>query len=461
MQHYHQGIIHLPSRPGTIPAVQDIQVLRSLEPVVEETGAMRTLQLHLCSYNAMTLKEGLPTDPEGIATLATPAKMECLLRQMHESEVTIFGIQETRLPMVRRSADPRYFLYNSAATANGHAGVMIGLARDRPIGHTEERTPVYLQDKDVGILHADPRRLVLRISAPALKCVVLACHAPHSGQSIDEIAQWWEVTSRCIPKKVQDWPLILLVGANARVGGHPSQHIGSLDAEDGGDKAEPFEDVVVRHNLILPSTHAEHHEGPSTTWTHARGQESRIDYVGVPMHWATTALQSWVQSDFETPLPRDDHRPVHVQAEFVTYLPLKHHPGRARQKSYELNSEPDLSRFSLAPEVSWTLAVHQHAEALQQELVTSLQSTQATGTRRPMRTTMSEATWDLVLEKRQWRHHLAEANRLQRHSILRSCFAAWGSRTAYDARQQQQLQRLQGEHDRLVATALQTFRSAA
>ena len=451
MQHCNEGIIYLPRGPSTTPTVENISVLNSIAPQESDAEEEGELDLHICSYNAMTLKEA-QTD-----RIDSPSKMECLLRQLHEEGVHIFGIQETRISTTRRALDRRYHLVNSAATTGGHAGILIGIAKDRPIGKDSKGKALYIQDKDIGILHSDPRRLALRISSPALKCIILSCHAPHTGQAKNEIEAWWTETETCIPSHHRDWPLLLLADANARTGQHPSKHIGDHAAEEGGEKAEPFEDFVAAADLLLPSTFTDYHQGESATWAHSQGRLSRIDYIGIPLQWQATRIESWVQKDFDTPLPRDDHFPAHAKIAFGTVSNRKRKRSTARPLTIA-GIIPDLTPVANAPQCSWETDVHQHAEILQQQVAQCLQKQQPQPQEVPLRTTMAPSTWALVQEKRNWRQQLAEANRTQALGLLRTCFATWATGAAYDTNQQQQIQRIQREQDQLVATALQRFR---
>ena len=456
MDYCDDGTISLPAAPSTTPTVDNIGVLQTIGTVDKQEEGVGRIDLHLCSYNAMTLKDQHPKPQE---QLATPAKLECLLQQLYNQKVTIFGIQETRMRNERKLYDSRYHIYNTAATVGGHAGILIGVAKSNPIGKDGASNPIYIMDKDIGILHADPRRLLLRISANAFKCLTLACHAPHTGQSKEEIEHWWSETSNYIPQSYRGWPLIILADANARVGRNLSCHVGSWNTEDGGDKAEPFEDFLARHDLLLPSTFTEYHQGPSATWTHSRGQTSRIDYIGVPMTWQTTAMESWVCNDLETPLPRDDHFPVHLRVQLQTAFNQKRKHFTRIQPRIHSGADFDLELLSQATTFDWQLDVHSHAEALQQDLLRCTATRKGLSSRKPLRTTMSSDTWELVQEKRDWRRHLADANHTQKLSILRTCFAAWANSSDYTPAQQQQIQQVLRAQDQLIATALAHFRA--
>ena len=77
-------------------------------------------------------------------------------------------------------------IIKSPATARGHYGMMIGLFRLHPHGPTHNRD-IFFTDDSYQILTATPRLLIVRVRTEALRCVVIAAHAPHSGACIEEI----------------------------------------------------------------------------------------------------------------------------------------------------------------------------------------------------------------------------------------------------------------------------------
>ena len=66
----------------------------------------------------------------------------------------------------------------------------------------------------------------------------------------------------------------------------------------------------------------------------------------------------------------------------------------------------DLSSLRAAPAADPTLDVHSHAAYLQQQVLECLPRPQHRPVRR-RKTTMSDATWQLVLQKRAWRASIA------------------------------------------------------
>eukprot|EP00435_Cladocopium_sp_Y103_P045423 s830_g13.t1 len=110
------------------------------------------------------------------------------------------------------------------------------------------------KENDFAIIHQEPRILIIRVSAAALKCLVLVGHAPHSGDDSLEIEAWWHHLFDCVPQQYATWPRVLVVDANASVGHVTDDSIGGFQAGPPDAKAEHFEAFVHRSDLWLPAT---------------------------------------------------------------------------------------------------------------------------------------------------------------------------------------------------------------
>ena len=245
-----------------------------------------------------------------------------------------------------------------------------------------------------------------------------------------------------------------MTDANAEVGSWPSAHIGPHQQGRHDTKSEPFLDFVVNHQLFLPATFQEWQFGAGETWTHSRGHRRRIDYVGLPMAWMSLRGVAWVQDDFETALAKDDHFPVCVDATFevpqrAIELPSKSPFSSGRLDLHLLpeNWWPDL------PRVQWDLDVHSHAHSLQAQLITAIVQQPKQPRLRPVKTTLTESTWQLVLEKKATRRALHDLNAIQAKMILEACFSAWARRQVPD------LAKAQAQLDHATANTLWHFRS--
>ena len=414
----------LPAAPTSCPCdVDQLSAVPAPRKGTQDSG-FGTLQLRLATCNVLSLMPGR----EELVTqgLNGPARLDSLLAQLHESSTNVFAFQETRLRRMNHSHDSRFWLYKSSATKHGHYGILVGLARTLPIGsitdshgHTQD---VFIQQNDVAVVSAEPRHLILRVKTSICKCILVAGHAPHSGATSDEIAQWWRDLAATIPCKYKTWQRILLVDANARVGNEPCQQIGGHQAEGSNGKADSFEYFVREQGLFLPSTFAHFQEGDGMTWRHANGSWHRNDFIGLPMSWSYASCRAWVSLDVDVGLAKEDHRVPMVQ--FTCSMPVLSQSGPRRPFKLNIPSvEPEV--VAALPRPDWLCDVHTHARQLQTSLVDALAGSSVDLPGRPQKVTMSADTWDLVCMKRAKRSELAEFNQAQRHTALAAWFACW------------------------------------
>ena len=192
------------------------------------------------------------------------------------------------------------------------------------------------------------------------------------------------------------------------------------------------------------------------TWRHARGQWFRNDYVCIPTCWQLQHCASWISLDIEVGLAKD-HRAAVVHPSRIVCIDDAPHQ----------NQHPKLRLSDFDPSVlgglsspHWGFDVHTHAKNLQHDLVDELWDYRDRKQARIQRATMSDSTWQLVLEKRHSRNLLHERSRAQRQTIMEAWFACWrhacfdcpldALAPAFDC--------LLAEQDRLIALAYHQFR---
>eukprot|EP00435_Cladocopium_sp_Y103_P045355 s3048_g13.t1 len=389
-----------------------------------------------------------------------PTRQNIIFRQFREAQVCIFALQETRLQRMCRSLQD-YMIFHGAATPQGHFGVLLAISTSIPYGQTidsqGQRHDLFFHRDHISVVVAQPRFLILRIVTPWVKFLAISGHAPHSGHSCDVIATWWDELAKALPSALNFWPRLLFVDANAKVGAEPCSQIGDFEGEDGGDKAEPFTHFVRTQGLWLPSTF-DCHRGPSGTWRHHTGHWTRNDYVGLPVQWAIQQCDSWIAEEIDTSLHREDHRATLVR--FSMDVSMENDLG-PRRLPPPCEAVADLSSLRWTPEIPFSLDVHSHAQLLQTQVVACLPRRKHPGQVR-LKHHMSDATWELVLQKRDWRKTLFDLDSLQKETMLSAYFSFW--RAARDP--PSGLSSLIGHYDhtlrdqdRLLAEALHQFRS--
>ena len=382
-----------------------------------------TWKCTIATCNVLTLKTGRgPKHVEGVAGMNGPTRQQIIFQQFKDANVCIFALQETRL---RRSCKSLlgYQIYKGDASVKGHHGVLIAVSTELPYGtyhdaHGKQRDLVFAPN-DMSLISADSRYLLLRLKTPWIRCLLIAGHAPHSGYEQSDLESWWSQLAAQVPVHLRDWPAILLVDANAKVGADACLSIGTFGAEEGTDKAIPFTSFVREHQMWLPSTfHC--HQGPTGTWRHPSGKWTRNDYVGLPRQWQITACSSWVADDIDVSLHHEDHKAALVSFEMPLVSTTQRRTAIVHKIIAETADLQSLRGLVIAP----TTDVHTHAAQLQDQILNCLPRSQRSGPRK-LKHTMSSATWELVLQKRECRNVLRELNDLQRQTHLQACFVSW------------------------------------
>ena len=107
-----------------------------------------------------------------------------------------------------------YMVFRGNATDQGHHGTLIAISTTIPYGTTiDERghpQALYFVADDVSIITVSARFVLLRLRTPWLHCVLVAGHAPHSGNAIETIEQWWASLGDAIPPALREWPVVLM-----------------------------------------------------------------------------------------------------------------------------------------------------------------------------------------------------------------------------------------------------------
>ena len=218
------------------------------------------------------------------------------------------------------------------------------------------------------------------------------------------------------PPKYDAWERILLVDANARVGSFPTPCVGPWQAETDTDKSEPFVHFLQTHQLWLPATFEPYQKGDGGTWRHPSGKWLRNDFVAVPLQWSYTELSARVSDDVDLSTVKEDHALAVVQF-CAPAIPTRSHINARMRKRHEhdLDALPTYVDWP-SLHVPFDVDVHTHAHLLQQHILQALpvQSRRS----RPLKTSLSEATWQLIQDSTIWPSKQANCCTLRKHEIF-------------------------------------------
>ena len=425
--HWHGSQLVLPAGPSTSPSSEVVQIPQhTLTPVV--------CDLHLClaTLNVLTLK-GKDSLQHG---LQGPTRQQVVLQQLFDAGANIFALQETRQKRQSSATDERYILFASPATTQGHFGITVGFDKLRPHGTITDpdgqSRAVLFRKEHFSIISRAPRFLIIKVHSPALRCIVIAGHAPHTGTTVDDCRSWWEELGQQIPHRLLHWDRIVLTDANCRLGHFPSECVGPWQAEIDTAHSDAFHDFLRQEQLWLPATFQECHSGNSGTWRHNNGSWYRGDNVAIPQRWFDQDCSSWISEDVDASLVKEDHRAAFVQlratSEFISRSTKQDSPSFDEEALLSAIAAhyPDISySIRTGPIPSWDTDVHTHVQQLSASLTSTLASVYEKPPPKPRKTTMRPATWELVTMKRSIRNALSELQQQQRWNLLRASFTAW------------------------------------
>ena len=405
----------LPCRPLTTPSVDVFGIEPTPTGTTPPVAATTSLACLVSSANVLTL---LPAKKNTELGIQGRARSEALQKTFDEAGYHIVGVQETRLRKEPKIEQDLYFVFSAAATARGTFGIQIWFSRKHslsPEGH-------FFKRDHFKILARDPRFLIIKVAAPFLRTIVVAAHAPTSQATSETVEQWWLTLSQTIPARFSQWPRILLVDANARLGSFPSRAVGSHHEDDQDTGGEFFHDFLIKNNQWVPATFPGTQDGPGGTWRHPRTEEwIRGDYVCLPQQWQLTSCRAYVDRELDISLRVDDHSATSVyftwQDDILPEGPKRRVPAPSLALS-DLRADlsgPDREAFlteiiEAVPRCPWHLDVHSHTLAVQQGLQRWLFRRYARTTKAPLRQHMSAPTWQLIQEKQEIRRRLFSHN---------------------------------------------------
>eukprot|EP00435_Cladocopium_sp_Y103_P068227 s350_g31.t1 len=283
-----------------------------------------------------------------------------------------------------------------------------------------------LADHLAKVLHADPRRLFVRLAHSCMHCLFLVLHGPQSGRPLQERRSWWSATSELIRQYRADLPLFVLMDANAKTGPSCEPMIFNC-ADVSSANTEYLRSFLHDHDLCLPST-SDVHQGEHATWTGVDGlSQHRIDYVAVPQQALSQCTLSTVVEEFEPGSRFDDHRAVALQLQWHTSSSgssdaskssLSYNRAAIGQKAADI----DLSCFRAQP---WHTDIETQVCHFNRAILQSLHESCPIGRSCPKKPFFTEEVWQLRVAKLHLRRRLQLARKQTGRDALRLVFWIW------------------------------------
>lgn len=335
----------------------------------------------------------------------------------HQEKAHIIGLQEARTEAGRHVTD--HYLIFASGYEDPRAprfGCEIWLHRSLPLIVLDDGTPVCAPAFKFVIVHADPRRLILRADHAGCSFMVTVLHAPCLAKTkgfghrpIDDIDNWWQETSRiletCSPT-MYHW---LCVDANAPLASQETDCFALAHAEPSNPQGALFEDFLLRHQFAVPSTFSDIQQGAAWTWTHSSGSRCRRDYVLVPLAQLSCVHRASTLPSYDGTFCHEDHIPTGIQ--FAALLPSA--TGKSKPKWDELAFlDPNrVAQFQAAlrtlPLPTWDVNTTDHCALYESQLLQLGQQFFGGKPKTRTRPQLKQATLALIAFKR----HLLDVGR--------------------------------------------------
>lgn len=191
-----------------------------------------------------------------------------------------------------------------------------------------------------------------------------------------------------------------------------------------------FHRWLLEHQLKLPCTFAEHHDGDQhATYISPDGQhETRIDYIAVPNDLVYTKLCSTIDFDIDLSIDRTDHLVAKCDIAFQRTVALQNISERFGLKYNRQDLTKRLREEHVQTQLidqhplpPWTIDPHLSAEILTQQTQGFITAIAPQRSIKRRKTQISDQTWALVDEKKAIFKQLQKMQRVR----MKYLFRAW------------------------------------
>ncbi|CAE7898680.1 unnamed protein product, partial [Symbiodinium microadriaticum] len=328
-------------------------------------------------------------------------KRPLVMQQLTDRKVNVAGLQETRDSLSSQCFGNCFFEF-AAAAEKGEGGVTLLFNRNHPYGRAKGQS-LFFDRSHFTCVHADPRCIAVQVRAPHLQILCVCAHAPHSGQPLATISEWWRNFEQAPWLTRHKGRIVLLIDSNAQLGSIVGEAVQGHAADEENTGGTFLRSWVEATDSFLPSTvcDADGQCVPNArepTWFSPSGHGYRIDFVGLPRAWTCCKFRPCTWPDFE--LLNKDHIPAVTDIS----LQIQARPSAARESPTFPRDPTQWPRPALEqlkkgiqqiPSLPWDLNVHEHVRRLQQAVHQAGRECKPQAQRR-CRAFISEPTRDLL-----------------------------------------------------------------
>ena len=373
------------------------------------------MAISIATANVNSLHQG----PEGHA-----GKTEYIRQQMISHHLNLLGLQETRTGQ-GMSAGGGVVRLTSGAN-KGHHGIELWVNTTQPYAW-KGKTPLYLRRDDLQVQHADPRILLVRVTASHWKCCILVAHAPQSGRTREEREKWWHHLQDILDTHGLGEPLYAMLDANAATG--PADGTTVFSKDDRSTANTPYlREFLVHNQLCLPATREDLHEGDDHTWTSPDGEiHCRIDYVAIPQTHIERCNHAQVVHTFDLG-NKHDHTPAALDLRWRESftMPERQNKNRTRRSidrtQINKTSWQALSKLQIP---DWETDIETHAASIQRQVLDTIENHSSPPITQAKKPYITEAIWETRKQKLQAKKAVKSCKQAYKRELLQQAFNAW------------------------------------
>ena len=353
-------------------------------------------------------------------------KVTFLREQLVSMAFDVFAFQECRGRWDQCLDDDR-FIRICAAGNRGQGGLELWFRKSAAFKATGLGD---ITRDHLVVWHTSPTVLGVACHHPALVCTFVVIYAPQAGRSGLDVGAWWTELDGVLQQRPPVGPLMVLGDANAHVGSVTAQGISDLSPDFEDTAGEGLRRICTRYGLLLPSTFAAYHCGPSATFIGPWQAQSRVDYIAIPDEWESGLELSATCPDVDLLTDGEDH--VAIKVELTLQVSEKSSTIAGRSSRYDRDKARSAvgqswlkSLSNYIPTQPWTDDVNTHWHNLRTAVLDACDWWFPKPKRKRRQLYMSDQLWRVVEDRKELASRLKQLGLRSRLRSLAGFFALW------------------------------------
>ena len=337
---------------------------------VADKAVTHQISLHLATYNVLTLRARHGRDEEADADATFMHKASYLAQQVTAHQINIIGIQESRSKQSGVVQHDNIYRLIAKGTEHGTHGCELWFNLAQPLA-TIDGKPYYVETDKLTVIHESPTILLAKLQLPGMQITLGTVHAPQSGSPSQYRADWWKHLEEVLQSRRTPDPIFIMGDFNATLPETNNQHIGKLTCNKANSNSMHLARLMEKVSVWAPSTFEDCHAGSSSTWTHASGHTSRLDYIFVDESLAMHQCHSCPLPDLDAGNPIEDHQAVGLSVTWswtTKCLPTNKKRIDWHAISQRHNAEKIRECLANIPNCDWGVDIHDHMQFVQDSI---------------------------------------------------------------------------------------------